>query len=76
MENVIQQLYLMIKLISGCKAIRVTKKEEVAPAILEAMDSQGPVVIECMIEEDDKVFPMVAPGAPIDDVFDQNDIQE
>ena len=60
----------------GCKAIRVTKKEEVAPAILEAMDSQGPVVIECMIEEDDKVFPMVAPGAPIDDVFDQNDIQE
>lgn len=60
----------------GCKAIKVTKKEEVAPAILEAMDSQGPVVIECMIEEDDKVFPMVAPGAPIDDVFDQNDIQE
>ena len=60
----------------GCKAIRVTKKEEVAPAILEALDSQGPVVIECMIEEDDKVFPMVAPGAPIDDVFDQNDIQE
>lgn len=60
----------------GCKAIRVTKKEEVAQAILEAMDSQGPVVIECMIEEDDKVFPMVAPGAPIDDVFDQNDIQE
>lgn len=60
----------------GCKAIRVTKKEEVASAILEAMDSQGPVVIECMIEEDDKVFPMVAPGAPIDDVFDQNDIQE
>lgn len=53
----------------GCKAIRVTKKEEVAPAILEAMDSQGPVVIECMIEEDDKVFPMVAPGAPIDDVL-------
>ena len=60
----------------GCKAIKVTKKEEVAPAILEAMDSQGPVVIECVIEEDDKVFPMVAPGAPIDDVFDQNDIQE
>ena len=29
-----------------------------------------------LIEEDDKVFPMVAPGAPIDDVFDQNDIQE
>ena len=60
----------------GCKAIKVTKKEEVAPAIQEAMDYDGPVVIECMIHEDDKVFPMVAPGAPIDEVFDQKDIKE
>ena len=60
----------------GCKAIKVTTKEEVASAIKIAMEHDGPVVIECMIEEDDKVFPMVAPGAPIDDVFDQNDIQE
>ena len=60
----------------GCKAIKVTKKEEVAPAIQEAMDYNGPVVIECMIQEDDKVFPMVAPGAAIDEVFDQNDVNE
>ncbi len=60
----------------GCKAIKVTKKEEVASAIQEAMDHQGPVVIECIIQEDDKVFPMVAPGAAIDQVFDQNDIKE
>ena len=50
----------------GCKAIKVTKKEEVASAIQEAMDHHGPVVIECIIQEDDKVFPMVAPGAAID----------
>lgn len=60
----------------GCKAIKVTKKEEVVPAIQEAMDYKGPVVIECIIQEDDKVFPMVAPGAAIDEVFDQNDVQE
>ena len=36
----------------------------------------GPIVIECIIQEDDKVFPMVAPGAPIDEVFDENDISE
>lgn len=60
----------------GCKAIKVTKKEEVAPAIQEAMDYNGPVVIECIIQEDDKVFPMVAPGAAIDEVFDQNDVEE
>lgn len=60
----------------GCKAIKVTTKEEVAPAIQEAMDYNGPVVIECIIQEDDKVFPMVAPGKAIDEVFDQNDIDE
>lgn len=60
----------------GCKAIKVTKKEEVAPAIQEAMDYNGPVVIECIIQEDDKVFPMVAPGAPIAEAFDQNDMDE
>lgn len=60
----------------GCKAIRVTKKEEVLPAIQEAIDYNGPIVIECIIQEDDKVFPMVAPGAPIDEVFDENDISE
>jgi len=58
----------------GCKAIRVTKKEEVAPAIQEALEHNGPVVIDCIIQEDDKVFPMVAPGAPISDVFDQEDV--
>ena len=60
----------------GCKAIKVTTKEEVVPAIQEAMDYNGPVVIECIIQEDDKVFPMVAPGAAIDEVFDQNDVNE
>ena len=54
----------------------MTKKEEVLPAIQEAIDYNGPIVIECIIQEDDKVFPMVAPGAPIDEVFDENDISE
>ena len=35
-----------------------------------------PVLIECMIPEDDKVFPMVPAGAPIADVFDGDDVQE
>ena len=60
----------------GCKAIRVTTREEVAPAINEAMEHNGPVVIECIIHEDDKVFPMVAPGAAIADVFDQKDVEK
>ena len=58
----------------GCKAIRVTKKEEVAGAIAEAVAAQAPVVIECVIPKDDKVFPMVSPGAAISEVFDGDDL--
>lgn len=58
----------------GCMAIRVTKKEEVAPAINKAIASGSPVLIECVIPEDDKVFPMVSPGAAISEVFDAEDL--
>lgn len=58
----------------GCEAIRVTKKEEVAPAIEKAIALKKPVVIECVIEEDDKVFPMVPAGAAISDAFDADDL--
>lgn len=59
----------------GCTAIRVAKKEEVGPAIEKAIALKAPVVIECVIDEDDKVFPMVPAGAPISDVFDGDDLK-
>ena len=58
----------------GCAAIRVTSKEEVAPAIEKAIAMNAPVMIECIIQEDDKVFPMVPAGAPISDAFDEDDL--
>ncbi len=58
----------------GCKAIRVTKKEEVEPALKEALAAGCPVVLDCYIEEDDKVFPMVPGGKPISDAFDAKDL--
>ena len=60
----------------GCTAIRVTTKEEMEPAIRKAIDLKAPVLIECMIPEDDKVFPMVPAGAPIAEVFDGDDLKE
>ena len=59
----------------GCKAIKVTSKEEVAPAIKEALDTNGPVLIEVVIGKDDKVFPMVAPGGAISKAFDAKDLE-
>ncbi len=58
----------------GCEAIRVTKKEEVAPAIEKAIAMKKPVLLDCIIPEDDKVFPMVPAGAPISEAFDAADL--
>ncbi|MCI9571580.1 MAG: biosynthetic-type acetolactate synthase large subunit [Lachnospiraceae bacterium] len=58
----------------GCTAIRVTTREEVEPAIEKAIALKAPVLIECIIPEDDKVFPMVPAGAPIAEVFDGDDL--
>ena len=60
----------------GCMAIRVTKKEEMAPALEKAMAANAPVVIECVIDSDDKVFPMVPAGAPIVEAFDAEDLKK
>ena len=59
----------------GCEAILVTTKEEVAPAIERAISLNKPVVLNCMIPEDDKVFPMVPAGAPISEAFDAEDLK-
>ena len=59
----------------GCEAIRITKKSEVAPALKKALKMGKPVLLDCIIEEDDKVFPMVPPGASISEVFDEKDLK-
>ena len=58
----------------GAKAYRITKKEEVEPVLKEAIALGEPVVIDCIIDSDDKVFPMVAPGKNLDDAFDEQDL--
>lgn len=59
----------------GAKAYRVTSREEFEPALREAMELNIPVVIDCQIHCDDKVYPMVSPGAPIQDAFDAEDLK-
>ncbi len=59
----------------GAAAFRVTKKEELAPVLKEAIALNKPVVIECVIDPDDKVFPMVPAGKSNHEVFDETDLQ-
>jgi acetolactate synthase-1/2/3 large subunit len=58
----------------GAVGICVTKKEEVGPAIEKAIALNTTVVLDCQIDCDDKVFPMVPAGAPIEEVFDAEDL--
>ena len=60
----------------GCMAIKVTKKEEFAPALEKAIAEKRPCLIEVVIQEDDKVFPMVPAGAPISEAFDDEDLKK
>ncbi len=58
----------------GATGIRATTKEEFNAAFTEALKLGKPVVIDCQIDSDDKVWPMVAPGAAISEAFDEKDI--
>lgn len=58
----------------GAVGIRVTRKEELPKAIAKAIELNTTVVLDCMIDSDDKVFPMVPAGANIEDAFDEDDL--
>lgn len=59
----------------GATAYRATTKEEFSEIFEKALQCQGPVLIDCQIDSDDKVWPMVAPGAPISAAFDAKDLE-
>ena len=66
--------YAKIAEACGCRGMNVTNKEELTEALKEALSADGPVVINCYIDCDDKVWPMVAPGASISEAFSEEDM--
>lgn len=58
----------------GAKGYRITSVEEIDDVLRKALDSEGPVLIDYLINSDKKVFPMVAPGAPINQIISEEDI--
>ena len=58
----------------GAVGIRATSQQEFRAALEGALTLNKPVVIDCQIDSDDKVWPMVAPGASISDAFDEEDM--
>ncbi|MGI6052552.1 MAG: biosynthetic-type acetolactate synthase large subunit [Bilifractor sp.] len=58
----------------GVDAVRITKPEEFGPALEKAIASGKPWVLDCVIDKDDKVSPIIPAGHPNDDIYDQNDM--
>ena len=60
----------------GVTGIRATTQEEFKEAFKVALSLGKPVLIDCQIDSDEKVWPMVAPGAAISEAFDEKDLAE
>ena len=60
----------------GAIGCRVTTIDEFEEAFKKAQQAGRPVVIDCIINEDDKVWPMVAPGKPIETCFSEEDLEK
>ena len=60
----------------GAVGNRATSQEEFKDAFAKALTMGRPVVIDCQIDSDDKVWPMVAPGAAISEAFSEEDLEE
>ena len=60
----------------GAVGIRATSQDEFKEAFAKALTMGRPVVIDCQIDSDDKVWPMVAPGAAISEAFSEEDLEE
>ena len=59
----------------GGTGFRVEKPEELQEVLEKALATEGPVIIDYKIDSDDMVFPMVAPGAPINEIISKEDIK-
>ena len=68
--------YVKLAEAMGAEGMRATTQEEFREAFAKALASGRPVLIDCMIDCDDKVWPMVAPGAAISEAFDEQDLKE
>ena len=66
--------YVKLAEAMGAEGMRATT--QFREAFAKALASGRPVLIDCMIDCDDKVWPMVAPGAAISEAFDEQDLKE
>ncbi len=53
----------------GIPGLRVSRVEEVAPAVAKALATPGPFLLDCVVEPEENVLPMVPPNKPIHEIL-------
>ncbi len=66
--------YVKLAQAMGAVGLRATDRESFDAALAQAFTCDKPVVLDCVIDCDDKVWPMVAPGKPISEAFSEEDL--
>ena len=61
--------WVMLANAYGLKGMRIAKEQDPLPILKEAFALNEAVVIDCEIPTDDKAYPMVAPGASIEEML-------
>jgi acetolactate synthase-1/2/3 large subunit len=56
----------------GLTGMRITRREDVSAAIHKAMETEGTVIIDFVIESESNVYPMVAPGSGITNMIEEH----
>ena len=60
----------------GILGIRVTEKSQVMPAILKAMEYDGPAVVDFIVEQEENVYPMIPAGTTINELIEEPSFEE
>ena len=53
----------------GMPGFQIRTLDELAPVMEKAFATEGPVLVECAIDEDEFVLPMLPPGGSIEDII-------
>ncbi len=59
----------------GIPGLRVTRKEDVTSAIKQAMAEDGPFLLDCKVEPEENIYPMVPPGASLEEVLEEPKVE-
>ena len=59
--------YAMLAGAFGVKALKIAEKREIEPVLREALSCGGPVLVDCLIDKDENVLPMVPAGKSVEE---------